>query len=157
MTTTVFNSETKSADNKIPGHSGLYDAKMSEIERKYFTNSSYNKFASDILHAKIKQKELVNKSNICNLVKNSDLNTTLATLPTKEELKVEQDKIAKLQAFDSSHFHGKNFFGNDGFQDMFVYQPILNTLKLKWNTLTGNLKIYLNGNFFHQMVVSCVT
>ena len=33
--------------------------------------------------AKIKQKEFVNKSNISNLVKNSDLNTKLATLATK--------------------------------------------------------------------------
>ena len=33
-----------------------YDAKILEIERKYFTNSVYNKLKSDILHAKIKQK-----------------------------------------------------------------------------------------------------
>ena len=28
-------------------------------------------------------------------------------------------------------FQGKNFFGDDGFQNMFVYQPIFNMLKLK--------------------------
>ena len=33
---------------------------------------------SEILDAKIKQKELVNKSNISNLLKNSDLDTELA-------------------------------------------------------------------------------
>ena len=35
---------------------------------------------SDIADAKIKQNVLVDKSNISNLVKNSDLNTKLATL-----------------------------------------------------------------------------
>ena len=44
---------------------------------------------SDILNAKIKQKELVNKSIIFDLVRNSDLNTNLAALATKGELKAE--------------------------------------------------------------------
>ena len=39
------------------------------------TTSDYSKFSSDILDAKIKQKEVPNKSDIYNLVKNSDLNT----------------------------------------------------------------------------------
>ena len=67
-----------------------YDVKISKFEGKYFTSSDYNKFASDILDAKIKQKELANKSDISNLVKNSDL------LATKAELKAKQDKIVKL-------------------------------------------------------------
>ena len=68
----------------------MSDAKISKFEGKYFTSSDYNKFASDILDAKIKQKELANNSDISNLVKNSDL------LATKAELKAKQDKIVKL-------------------------------------------------------------
>ena len=49
-----------------------YGAKISEIEGKYLTISDYNKFTSDMLEPKIKQKELVDKSNISNHVKNSD-------------------------------------------------------------------------------------
>ena len=64
---------------------------------------------SDILDAKIRQKELVNKSDISNLVKNSDLNTELVTLSSKAELKAEQDKIVK-QVFNSSYFHGDKIF-----------------------------------------------
>ena len=45
----------------------------------------------------------------------------LAILATKAELKTEQDKIVKLEVFDSSYFLGKTFFGNDGFQNMFDY------------------------------------
>ena len=71
--TTVLSTKFKEVDNKIPDASGLvkktdYDAKTTEIEGKYFTTSDYNNFTSDILDAKIKQKELVNISNISNLV-----------------------------------------------------------------------------------------
>ena len=56
---------------------------------KYFT-TDYNKFTSDnILDTKIKQKELVNKSGISDLVKNYDLNIKLATLVPKAQLKPE--------------------------------------------------------------------
>ena len=48
----------------------------------------------------IKQKKLVNKSDISDLVKNSDLNTKLAILAVQAELKKEQDKIVKLKAHD---------------------------------------------------------
>ena len=43
----------------------------------------------------------------------------------------------KLEAFDSSYFQGKNFFGGDVFQNMFVYQPIFNTLESKKDKGTG--------------------
>ena len=71
--TTVLSTKFKEVDNKIPDASGLvkktdYDAKTTEIDGKYFTTSDYNNFTSDILDAKIKQKELVNISNISNLV-----------------------------------------------------------------------------------------
>ena len=52
-------------------------------------------------------------------------------MTTKVGLKAEQDKTVKLQAFDSSYFYGKNVFGDDGFQSMFVYQPTFNTLESK--------------------------
>ena len=64
-----------------------YDSKIKDIGEKYFTTFDYNKFTSDILDSKIKQKELVNKSDFSNLVNNSELNTKLATLATKTKLK----------------------------------------------------------------------
>ena len=66
-----------------------YDEKISDIEKKYFTTFDYNKFMRDILDGKIKEKELVNKFNISNLIKNFDLNAKLATLARKAELKAE--------------------------------------------------------------------
>ena len=51
------------------------------------------------LDSRIKKK-LVHKYDISNLVENSDLNTKLRIRATKAELKAEQDKIVKLEAFD---------------------------------------------------------
>ena len=42
-----------------------------------------------------------------------------------------QDKIVKLETRDLSYFLGKNFFCDDGFQNIFVYQPTADTLELK--------------------------
>ena len=85
VTTTVLNAKIKEVDNKIHDLSGLvkkkvYDAKILEIERKYFTTSDYNTFMSGMRVAEIKHKELVNRSDISNLVKKSDLNIKLVTL-----------------------------------------------------------------------------
>ena len=79
-TTALRNKEIGEAENKIPVSNLL---KKTYIRHYKNTNSDYNKFTSDILDAKIKQKELANKSSIYNLVKKSDLNTKLATLAQK--------------------------------------------------------------------------
>ena len=49
-----------------------FDGKISEIEEKYLNTFYYTKFTSEVFKAKIRQKEVVSKSNISNLVKNSD-------------------------------------------------------------------------------------
>ena len=66
MTITVLDTQISEVENKIPSVSGLvkktdYDAKIKDIEGKYFTSADYGKFTSDVLDVKIKQKELVNK------------------------------------------------------------------------------------------------
>ena len=63
----------------------------------------------------IKQKELVNKSDISNCVKKSELNIKLAILTTKAELKSKQERVVELQTYDLRYFLGKKFFGNDGY------------------------------------------
>ena len=78
MTATVLNIKIGKVENKISNITDLVKKKiitLEKIEKKYFTIADYNKFMSERLDAKIKQKELVNKSDISNLVKNSDLNT----------------------------------------------------------------------------------
>ena len=36
----------------------------------------------------------------------------------------------KLQTNDLSYFHGRDFFGDNGFQNMFVYEPTFNMSEL---------------------------
>ena len=60
----VFNTKFLEFENKIPDTSGLvkktdYDAKISDIQVKYFTISDYNKFTSKILETKSKLKRIV--------------------------------------------------------------------------------------------------
>ena len=48
----------------MPDVSGLvketnYDAKILDIDKKYFTASDYNKFTKGLLPAKTKEKELI--------------------------------------------------------------------------------------------------
>ena len=69
-------------ENEIPDVSGLvkktvYDVTISEIERKYFVTADSDKLARSIFDIKVREKELVDKSNISILVKNSDLNKNL--------------------------------------------------------------------------------
>ena len=66
--------------------------KILDIEFKCFTTADYQKFTSQTLDAKIKQKELVDKSVIARFINNADLDKKkkkVATLATKAELKAE--------------------------------------------------------------------
>ena len=73
-----------------------------------------NLLTKSIDYNSITSKILVDKSAISEFINNSDLDRKLATLATKAELKDEQDKIIKFQAFNSSYFRGKSHFEEDG-------------------------------------------
>ena len=68
----------------------------------------------------------------------------LLTLATKADLKVEQDKT---KASDSSCFHGKSHFEDDGTQNYLMFHPIYRYLKKRLAIMMifqhGNLKNYL--------------
>ena len=113
----------------------------------------YNKFTKEIIDAKIKEKTLLDKSDISKLEKMFDLNTKLVTLATKVEYNINnksrkavKDKIVKLQAFDSNYFCRKSYFEDDGTQSYLVFQSISRYFKTVANTLKlqrGNQKCYL--------------
>ena len=98
VTTTFLNAKIREVGNKIPSVSDLaketdFNAKIS----KYSITFDCNKITAEILEIKIKEKVLVDQSSISFLVKNSGLNTKLATLAKKKaELKAGQNKIVKL-------------------------------------------------------------
>ena len=74
-----------------------------------------------IFGVKIKEKKLINESDISGFINKSD--SKIKKLATKAELKAEQDKIVKLETYELSHFLGKNLYGDGGSQNMSVYQP----------------------------------
>ena len=45
----------------------------------------------------------------------------MGTLATKAEIKAEQDKITKLQAFDSNYFCDKSYFEDEGTKNYLVF------------------------------------
>ena len=62
-----------------------YDAKVSEIYIKYFNRSDYDNFTTDILNTKIKQKELVDESDISRFKYKFDLGKKIRTLGAKAD------------------------------------------------------------------------
>ena len=64
----------------------------------------------------LKQAILISKNNISVFVKNTDLHKKDKKLAIKVELKAEQYKIVKPQAYDSSLFIGQSCFINNGSQ-----------------------------------------
>ena len=51
--------------------------KKSNIDSKYFTTSDYKKHTDEILNAKIKEKDIVNRSDISGFKDNFDLDKKL--------------------------------------------------------------------------------
>ena len=82
------NAALTAVENKIPKVSNLvkttdYDAKILEIESKYFTTGYYDKFTSQTLDAKIKQKGLVDKSAIAGFINNANLDKKSSNISHK--------------------------------------------------------------------------
>ena len=125
ITDLATNADLNDVKNKIPNVTDLVikpddDAKRKNVEDKYFSTSIYNKFTNQILTAKIKNVELLHKSDISEFIKNTDLDK----LTTKAELEAQQGKIVELQTHDSSLFIGQCYFINDVSKNFLIYQTI---------------------------------
>ena len=90
ITASATSSALTAVENEISNVSNLvkktdFDAKLLYIESKYITTTNYNKFTSKRLDAKIKQKELVSKSEISHFGKNVDLNLKNSYISNKSK------------------------------------------------------------------------
>ena len=68
-----------------------------------------------------KRKTISKKIRFFWIMDNTNFGKKIATLAKKAELKAEQDKIVKLQAFRSSYFLGKSHFEDDYTQHYLVF------------------------------------
>ena len=139
MTATVLNTKISEAGNKISNASGLVtttvlNTKISEVENKipnhdeYNTTPEFNKLTVESFAARLKQANLVNKTDFDN--KLISFNRKITSNKTKY-LEV-QKNLNSLKTKGYNFFLGRIYFtSNDGSQNTFVYQPTLDTLELK--------------------------
>ena len=76
-----------------------YNAKLSETKKNILLLLN-NKFTNNILDAKITEKKLANESGSDDNMKTPATKGEVNTLVIKAELKVDQDKIVKLETHD---------------------------------------------------------
>ena len=116
MTTTILNTKIRKVENKIPKHA------------KYIPTPGFNKLTAENFAARLKKAHLVSKSHFDN--KLTSFYRKITSMKTKY-LEV-QKKLNSLITKDYNFFLGRIYFSsNDGSQNTFLYQPILDTLKLK--------------------------
>ena len=144
MTTTFLNTRISKDKNKIPDTGSLLttnvlNTKISDVENKISVNSKcitiqeFNKLKSENLAARLKQADLVNKTDFDN--KLTSFNKRINSNKTKH-LEV-QKKLNILITKDNTFFLGRIYFtSNDGSQNAFVYQPAVNALELKKEKVT---------------------
>ena len=93
-----------------------YHTKVSDINKKITDHATeFNKL-------KLPQANLVTKTDFDNELKKN--NKKIVSNKTKNLL-IEK----KLNAFDLSHFNGKNYFDENGTQNWFIFQPVGRYLK----------------------------
>ena len=116
------NSALTAVENKIPDVSNLfkkktdYASEITKIKNDYVTNA-----AIDARH-----KNLVQKATLESELKKVDDKVTPNSsnvLSYEHKLKQREDAMRDLER-NASCFRGKNYFGDDGMQNCFVFQPI---------------------------------
>ena len=100
---------------------------------KYITTLEFDKFTAEIFALRLKQTNLVGKSDIANLVNKTYFDETLKNLNkkiTSNETKnvLVENEFKKLQTFNSSLSIGQSYFNNDGAELYLKFQPIYKTI-----------------------------
>ena len=70
---------------------------------------------------------MVDESGLDEKIKPLGTKEEIKTLANKSELNTEQDKIEKIQTYDSSLFISQNHIFNDVSQDFLIYPSVFDT------------------------------
>ena len=115
VATTVLNKKIKEVQNKIPGHA------------KYITTQEFNKLTTNILAARLKQANLVSKTDFDDKLRSFNRKIT-----SNKAKYLEVPRKVSLTTNDYNFSLGTIYFsGNDGSQNTLVYQPTHDTLEFK--------------------------
>ena len=142
----ISNLATKTAltaiENKIPSFSNLVKKtdynKVTDVENKinnhnkdkYVHTSEFNKLPADVFNARLAQANLVTKTDFN--AKLSNVNRKITQNKSKHLLA--ENKLNKLETFDSGYLIGKSHFGEDDTQNYLVFQPMHRYFKMITNT-----------------------
>ena len=135
MTTTVVNTQIREVENKIPNTSSLVtttvlNTKISKVENetlihdKYITTPEFDKLTVKHFTARLKLVDLVWKTDYFDKQLTS-FNKRITSNKTKYlEVQKKLNSVIK----DCNFFLGRNYFtSNNGSQNTFIYQPVLDT------------------------------
>ena len=117
-------------EKKIPSISNLvkktdYDTKVAEIEKKltdhnhdkYIDTSEFNTLATNVFNTRIAQANLITKTDFAKL--------------SSLKRKITANKTGHfLNDNDLSYYRGKNYFGEDGALNYYVFQPLFKYLEV---------------------------
>ena len=185
MTTTVLNTKIIEVENKIPDPSSLVattvlNKKIKEVQNKipghakYITAQEFNKLTTNILAARLKQANLVSKTNFDDKLRSFNRKIT-----SKKTKYLEVQRKISLTTNDYNFSLGTIYFsGNDGSQNTLVYQPTHDTYVrikkskctdyvLSWKSnltlpcyfllqLLCNKREYIIVNLNHYTLLSCI-
>ena len=140
-----MNTKISEVESKIPNHD------------KYITTPEFNKWTAESFTARLKQANLVTKTDFDNKLTN--FNRRITSNKTKHS--EVQKELNSLTTKDYNFLSGRIYFtSNDGSQNTFVYQPTFYTVELKKQVLIMFLvrrqREYLILNLSHYMVLSLI-
>ena len=111
-----------------------YNTKITEIENKlnnpnhdkYITTPEFNTLAADVFNARLKQGNLLKKTDFDALLSSFNIRVSANT----RETLLAKDELKKLKTLDLSYFIGKSHWEEDGAQNYLVFQWIHRYFKI---------------------------
>ena len=162
ITGLATNPALTTVENKIPNVGSLvnktdYNANILDMEKKVndhdhdedITTSEFNNLTAKNFTARLAQANLVTKTDFDDKLKS--LNKKINSNKTKYLLV--KNELKKLQKFDSSYFRGKNYFGDDGTQNYFVFQPTQKYFKTTGDT-NDNFSLWKSKGLCDESIIS---
>ena len=160
------NSALTAVENKITDVSSLvqktdHDTKISGIEKKltdhnhdkYITTPEFNKCSAEMFAARLAQANLITKTDSDN--KLISLNKKVDSNKTKHLLV--ENKLKKLQAFDSIYFRGKSYFEEDGAENYLVFQPMYRYFKKIISVGNGKYIYFWKSKGLSDKMINSIT
>ena len=120
---------------------------------KYITIPEFNNLAARGFTARLAQADLVTKTDFD--TKLQDISKRITSNKTKHPLV--ENKLKKIQKFDSSYFRGRSHFEGDGAQNYLVFQPMDGFLKRIASVGSGNYIYFWKSKGLSDERINSVT